>query len=149
MEELMGKSYTIFLQKLIFKKMMGAFCIIMILLTGCYKNQDIIGDWLYLKPERELDTFIEECPDEIRFKPDKTYVIVNDCYGLGKSLLVENGVWNMKESQIFLEKRTILTNYSITKSRENTLILEIESISKDTLRLLIEDRVEIYIKSQL
>ncbi|MEM6737042.1 MAG: hypothetical protein AAF620_13335 [Bacteroidota bacterium] len=126
--------------------MLSLFYTIMVLLVGCSENQEIIGDWLYLKPKEESNIFFVECPDEIRFKSDGTYVIVNDCYGIGKSQLVEDGFWNLKGDQINLKNRNLSTNYSITKSIEDPLVISIESISEDTLMLNIDGKVEIYKK---
>lgn len=51
-----------------------------------YNNKNVTKDYNILTDKHWLSKTDLECPDVILFKPDSSYIVSNDCYGISKQL---------------------------------------------------------------
>lgn len=93
----------------------------------------LVGRWV----NAGVDDDAIECPDLLAFDSDGSYSILNDCYGIDpRNPVTESGKWvfNPSESQLQLNDRVFVANYSLRDPTEE-LRVRVEKLSGDALIL--------------
>lgn len=107
-----------------------------ILQTACTQDSynDLTGNWILTESNGEI---IYECPDELVLKNDKTYEILNECYGddLIKPI-IEKGIWNYnKENNCIIFSNRILLSSYIFQNKDSELVIFIHKFGKTEVLL--------------
>lgn len=84
-----------------------------ILQIACTQDNynDFVGSWVLKESNGEL---IYECPDEIVLNKDKTYEILNECYGTDmRKPIIEKGTWhfNIEKECVIFSNRVMFSSY--------------------------------------
>jgi hypothetical protein len=122
------------------------FKILLLSKAACSQNQtDVLeGQWV-LKQVHLQDIY--ECADVILFRKDKSYQILNDCYGKdGRNPIIEEGIWEYDSDRmlisLFFRKFHIEISDYVYRSTADRLLVSVREIESNVLILCFEERFE-------
>jgi hypothetical protein len=128
------------------KARFSVFFIVLLSNVACSQNRTdfLEGTWVLKEVNSQP---IYECADVIVFEENKSYMILNDCYGLdAREPAIEKGTWeyNSDRMLITLSARDFLLDFNdyMYRSDAPRLVVEIREIDGNTIVICFDARLE-------